>query len=256
MSIGKEFLKQTSYQDFSRTGRRLGDPQPPLELPYDTTQLIPLPAVDTIDVPPLDLRTAIERRRSIRAYAQTPLTPEELSYLLWCTQGIQQETVFNGAATLRTVPSSGAKHAFETFLGIQSVEGLEKGLYRYVASQHALQLIKKDDAIQGELAAVMGKNTFAAKSAVLFVWAAVIERMFWHHGDRGYRNLFLDAGHIGQNLYLAGQQVGCGACGICVFDDAKLNTLLGIDGEEIAALYAGCVGKQRNSEKGKGNGNG
>ena len=80
-------------------------------------------------------------------------------------------------------------------------------------------------------------------AAVTFIWSADIYRMSWRYGERGYRYIFLDAGHVCQNLYLAAQEVGCGVCAVAAFDDAALNRILMIDGERQFAVYLATLGK-------------
>jgi SagB-type dehydrogenase family enzyme len=183
---------------------------------------------------------AIDRRRSVREYAAQPLPQESLSRLLWATQGIKR--VMPGVATLRTVPSAGARHALETFVLANSVEGLEPGLYRYVASRHSL--VARDNSpgvAQRAVKACLGQR-FVESSAATFVWAAVPYRMTWRYGERGYRYLYLDAGHVCQNLYLAAESIGCGVCAIAAFDDEAMDRLVGADGFELFAIYVATVG--------------
>ena len=112
-------------------------PQPPLELPLpEGAALIPLVSREEMQVGPMDVRTAVEARRSLRKYADTPFTLNELTYLLWVSQGVKH--VSNRPATARTVPSAGARHAFETYVLVNRVEGLEPGLYRYMAIENGL----------------------------------------------------------------------------------------------------------------------
>ena len=245
MGIGRDFIKATSGIDFSAYGRMQGEPQPPLELPFEPKTLVDLPRPESIVVNPLDLRDAIEKRRSVRSYSDSPLSIEELSYLLWCTQGIQEYFTFRGEATKRTVPSAGGMHALDTYLAVHRVETLQEGLYRYIASQHKLSLIEAGEAVFKRVADAQGKHLFVYNSAVIFVWAARTDVMYWHQGERGYRNLFLDAGHVGQNLYLACEQTGCGICEICVFDDNEQNNAIGVDGEQVTAILAASVGKKK-----------
>jgi SagB-type dehydrogenase family enzyme len=84
----------------------------------------------------------------------------------------------------------------------------------------------------------------SAGNAALFIWTAVPYRMAWRYGDRGYRYLHLDAGHSCQNLYLAAEAVGCGACALGAFDDGLMNRVLGIDGVEQFTIYTASVGKK------------
>ena len=83
-----------------------------------------------------------------------------------------------------------------------------------------------------------------AASAVTFIWVAVVHRMAWRYGQRGYRYLHLDAGHACQNLYLAAESVGCGVCAIAAFDDEDVSRVLGLDGEDQFAIYVATVGKK------------
>ena len=135
---GRIFMEKTKYRYLTPSDQEKHLPQPPLEVPPDPEKpVFGLPKPETIDVPSLDLRTAIEERHSVRVYEKEPLTIPELGFLLWCTQGVKK--VAGTSATFRTVPSAGARHALETYLLINDIEGLEPGLYRYLALTHRLQ---------------------------------------------------------------------------------------------------------------------
>ncbi|MDO8726664.1 MAG: SagB/ThcOx family dehydrogenase [Candidatus Methanoperedens sp.] len=130
-SIGKEFIEKTKFQHLDRSDQSRNIPQPPLEMEYDASrQVIDLPAPENIKIRSFDLREAIEGRRSIRTYSKVPLTIEELSYLLWVTQGVVKVTP---GATFRNVPSAGSRHALETYLLINNVRGVPEGMYRFLA---------------------------------------------------------------------------------------------------------------------------
>ena len=85
---------------------------------------------------------------------------------------------------------------------------------------------------------------FILRSGAVFLWTAVPYRMTWRYGERGYRDLHLDAGHVCQNLYLAAEAVGCGVCAIAAFDDDRMNELLGINGTDQFLIYLATVGKK------------
>jgi SagB-type dehydrogenase family enzyme len=239
---GKEFMEKTKYGHLGESDQRKGISQPPLELPNDRGgATIALPEPSTIDVGSYDLREAIEGRRSVRVYSPEALTLDELSWLLWATQGVQ--TVRPGA-TLRTVPSAGARHAFETYVLVNRVEGLEQGLYRFMASEHKLRVIDLEPGLDDRVTAASLKQAIVKNSAVTFIWVAVPYRMNWRYDERGYRYLHLDAGHVCQNLYLASEAVGCGACALGAYDDDAVNALLGLDGVEQFVIYMAPVGKK------------
>lgn len=232
-----------TYQDAGELpGQRRGLPAPLLELPVPANApLIRLPDPALATPAPLDFLQLVNARRSHRAYRPEPLALAELSYLLWCTQGVQK--VEPGIRTMRTVPSAGARHAFETLALVNDVEGLAPGMYRFVASQHALvDLQFKPERIERMIDGFRNVNLLL-QSAVVLLWIAVVERMTWKFGARGHRYLLLDAGHICQNLYLACGSIGCGTCAIGSFDDEEVNAALGLDGEQQLLVYAASVGK-------------
>jgi len=242
--IGEEFIEKTKHKYLEPSDQQKGSPQPPLELPFDKSKrLIDLPDPRSIQVDPVDLRKAIENRRSIREYSTQSLTMSELSFLLWCTQGIKEVTT--RPATSRTVPSAGARHAFETYMLVNRVEGLQSGLYRFLAMEHKLIEINLEPSIAEKVAEALMGQQLVKTGAVIFIWTAVAYRMKWRYVERGYRYLHLDAGHVCQNLYLAGEAVKIGVSAIGAFDDDGLNRLLGIDGKEQFAIYCAAVGKRK-----------
>jgi SagB-type dehydrogenase family enzyme len=243
LPAGREFMEKTKYRYLPRSDQEEGLPQPPLELTADRNRpIIDLPSPETLDVPPFDLRTAIERRRSIRSYIREPLTLADLAFLLWCTQGVRH--VAGTYATFRTVPSAGARHAFETYLLVNDGEGLEAGLYRYLALSNRLQQIDTDPELHIRVAEACLDQQFIMRCGVVFLWIAVPYRMTWRYGERGYRELHKDAGHVCQNLYLAAEAINCGVCAIAAFDDDAMNAILGLDGAEQFLIYLATVGKR------------
>ncbi len=241
-SIGKQFMVQTSKTRLAPSEQSQNLPQPPLELAYPAGEVIPLPRPDEIDLGHVDLRDVIESRRSLRKYSEDSLSIKELSFLLWCTQGVKK--VSRRPATLRTVPSAGARHSFETILLVNRVSGLVPGLYRFLAIEHALVRLDMPDDIAARVTDACEHQEHVASSAVTFIWAAVFERMRWRYGQRGYRYLHLDAGHVCQNLYLAAEAINCGVCAIAAFDDDALNQVLGLDEDEQFVVYVGSLGKK------------
>lgn len=242
-SIGPEFLTRTKQRNMPLSAQKQGLPQPPLELNYPATaHLIDLPQAGELIFPAVDVRDAIERRASLRTYSDRPLKKTELTLLLWLTQGVKQ--VNDRPATQRTVPSAGARHAFETYLLVNRVTGLTPGLYRYIALEHALIELNLANTLSADISHACLDQSQVANSAVTFFWVAVVERMMWRYPERGYRYLFLDAGHICQNLSLTAEVLGCGTCALGAFDDDQLNALLGLDGEKLFVAYGATVGKK------------
>jgi SagB-type dehydrogenase family enzyme len=242
-NTGKEFMEKTQYRYLDMSDQSMGYPQPELEKGVeDTDRVIDLSLPKSIEIEDTGLRKAIEKRTSIRNYSSEPLSIEELSYLLWCTQGVKE--VVRDVVTFRTVPSAGARHALETYILVNNVEGLEKGLYRFLPIEHKLVEVDMSKDIADRVKQGCLDQTFVKTSAVTFIWTAVAYRMAWRYGQRGYRYLHLDAGHTCQNLYLSAASVGCGVCAIAAFLDEEINPVIGVDGENEFVIYVATVGKK------------
>lgn len=241
-TIGVQFMEQTRVADIVGTEKEKGLPLPPPQMPAEAgAQLIALPEPDLLADQNINFLELVEVRATARRYSDRTLTLKELSYLLWCTQGVKM--VSPHGVTMRNVPSAGARHAFETYLFIQNVEGLNAGLYRFLALEHALLPVDLTPKIAPVIQEAFYGRPMIERCAVLFIWTAVAQRMVYAYGPRAYRYLHLDAGHVCQNLYLAAHTVQCGTCAIGHYDDEKTNAALGLDGTEQFTIYAASVGK-------------
>jgi len=242
-NTGKEFIEKTKYKHLDASDQTKGLAPPPVELQYDKkSTIINLPTPKEIKIKDKELREVIGNRRSIRSYSNKPLSLDELSYLLWCIYGVKE--VVSGYNTLRTVPSAGARHAFEIYLLVNNVENLANGIYRFIATEHKLVEIIKNTKIADDISDACLGQEFIKSSAVTIFWVAVPYRMNWRYSERGYRYLFLDAGHSCQNLYLGAESIDCGVCAIAAFSDDDLNRVLDFDGEEQFVIYLATVGKK------------
>jgi SagB-type dehydrogenase family enzyme len=242
------FLKDSIRKkiDFSKTDQNRGIPVPPIEKPYPTEAVkidLPKPG-QWKQIKGIDLISAIGNRKSRRAYTKTPLTLDEISFLLWATQGVRGR-VTEGHA-YRTVPSAGCRHAFETYLAVLNVESLEPGIYRYLPLSHQLIFLFVDEHLAEELMAAAFWQPYPGNAAVTFIWTAIPYRMEWRYGLAAHKVMAIDAGHVCQNLYLACEAIHAGTCAIAAYDQEALDRLLGIDGEEEFAMYLAPVGKVRN----------
>lgn len=241
--------EEDPYEAFE-SDQELKRPQPPLvKAPMrDETARISLPR-DFENLPlKNDLVSLIKDRRSARVYTGEKMTLRELSFLLWATQGVQ---AIRGRsyATLRTVPCGGARHEFETYLVVQNVEGLVPGAYHYLPMEHALEFLHPVENLPEAISASLCDQKWAAKANVVFYWAMVAYRAEWRYGIYAHRVALIDAGHIGQNLYLACTGLGIGCCGIAAFSHSDCNRLFGLDGDEEYTVYTAPVGTVRDSDK-------
>lgn len=242
----RSFLKDHVRQqiDFSQTPQSQRIPAPPLQKPCPPeSRRITLPdgAEALVRLGAMPIGEAIKRRESVRCYTGEPLTLEELSALLWSTQGVRE--VISNTCALRTVPSAGARHAFETYLAVMRVESLEPGLYRYLPFDGQLAQLAVDAQIGKKVALACLGQDFVAKAASIFFWTAVPARMEWRYDRAAHKVIALDAGHVCQNLYLACTAMGMGTCAVAAYDQDDCDELLGVDGGEEFTVYIAPVGK-------------
>lgn len=182
---------------------------------------------------------AVGRRRSVRDFRRSPVSTEDLSQLLWASQGV---TKVMGEYALRSAPSAGALYPVETYLSVQMVEGIEPGIYHYGVREHELELLQPGDFRAGVAKAALNQG-FLAEAAVVFAWTAVFARSKWKYKERAYRYVYLDAGHIAQSVALAAVALGLGSCQIAALYDDEVNAILGVDGKEESVVYMTALGR-------------
>lgn len=235
-----EQTKQTRARRFF-TGREAErEPLPPLSKEYAAEEI----ALSSV-FPPKGLRVeeAIRLRRSQREYLAKPLSLEELSRLLYHANGITGTTEAYGLRDypLKAAPSAGGLTPIELYPVVNSVEALEPGLYYYHARRHSLQLLKRGD-FRKRIAELCLEQDFLAEAAVVVLLSAVYERSRWKYGERAYRYVHLDAGHVSQNLLLEAVALGLGACCVGAFFDDEVNGFLGLEGSREFTVLGVAVG--------------
>jgi SagB-type dehydrogenase family enzyme len=178
-------------------------------------------------------------RRSRRNYnSQNPLNLSILSNLLWATQG---KTENIGEVNLRTTPSAGGLYPIETYLNVRFVENLQPGIYHFRPQFFDLEFLKSGDHSKMLSQAALHQEMIES-AQITFIWTAIVERSKWKYLQRAYRYIYLDAGHIAQNLYLSGEALGLGVCGIGAFIDDEVAEVVGIDETEEIVVYLASVG--------------
>lgn len=246
----REFLK-TDFKVLKgiQTGAAKGEPQPLAEKEAEAGKvLIELPAPDKNVVTKENVFQCIGDRKSVRTYTDEKLTIEELSYLLWATQGVRGQN--DKGKYMRTVPSAGATNTFETYLFIKNVIGLEQGIYRYQPFEHRLVFLKKVDDITKMIDEMtMAERQpflpyFAGKAAVIFAWSTIPYRSEWKFDIQAHKKILIDVGHVCQNLYIAGESIEAGVCAIGIYDQEMMDELLDLDGDEELVIYLASVGRK------------
>jgi SagB-type dehydrogenase family enzyme len=238
--IGYRFWAETKH----RRGRIKGGP---LDWDAKPDTYKTYPGLPRTKLPPpcpgkgMSFEEVLLARHSARSYAGNPLSLSELSYLLKYSTGLTRR---ERGHEFRVVPSAGALYPIETYLCVNRVEGLDQGAYHYDIRDHALERLR--DGYLGEtMAASALDQAMVSDSALTFVWTAFFPRPMWKYGQRSFRYVGLDAGHIAQNLALACASQGLAACHIAAFYDDEVNALLGLDGVDESVIYMTSVGRPR-----------
>lgn len=266
---GRDFQAATRYDRHSLGNHRLDrHARPSTFKAYPEAEVVPLPA-PTGDAPPGGADRAATHpeptptfwdtvlgRRSVRTFADAPLTLGGLSRLLWASTGV---TRIAPNHLYRAAPSAGGLYPIETYVAVRSVEGLAPGLYHYRVARaerdaegpgervfpgegHCLERLGDHD-VSRELAEAALHQGMVTHAAAVFIWTAVYERSRWKYRERAYRYIYLDAGHIAAQLSLAAVALGLGTCQIGAFFDEEVDGIVGVDGEDEGTLYLTAVGR-------------
>lgn len=172
---------------------------------------------------------AISRRRSVREYQDRDLDLEDLSQLLWAAQGITLPK-----KGFRSAPSAGALYPLEFYV----VTG--EGIFHYAPFEHALELMHKGD-VRVELAKAAVDQEWVREAPASIVIAGVFERTTQKYGLRGERYVYMEAGHVAQNIYLQAESLNLGTVVVGAFYDEEVQKLLKLP-EDHRPLYIMPVG--------------
>ena len=183
----------------------------------------------------VSIEEALLKRRSIREYTRNPLNLQEISQLLWAAQGITDPRGF------RTAPSAGALYPLEVYVVVGDVETLVKGIYQYRPQEHNLKKVLQGDRREELSAAALGQESVGS-AALNIVITAVYERTTEKYGERGFRYVHMEAGHLAQNVYLQATALDLGTVTIGAFFDEQVIEVLNLS-ENEQPLYIMPVGK-------------
>jgi SagB-type dehydrogenase family enzyme len=239
--IGDLYHEETKYRREAMPRGELDwahQPSPYKEFPH-TLRYFPISPPDQKGGKPL--WGVIAQRRSSRQYSDQSITFCELSQLLWATQGI---TSREWGFEFRAAPSAGALYPIETYLVVNWVEEIPSGLYHYNIKEAQLVLLREGHFGSDLSHAGLGQEMLGEASCV-FIWTAIVERSKWKYRERAYRYIYMDVGHIGQNLYLAATSLNLGCCTVGAFFDEEVDRLIGVDGKREISVYLGAVGRPR-----------
>ncbi len=242
--LAEHYHEQTKH---SRTSILGGGPldfstRPTVFKEYPQAELIELP-------PPMEEaglsvdRAVAASRRSASSFSSQAMSLEELSTILFMTNGVTSTlNTVRGTYYLRSAPSAGALYPTVTYIFVQNVTGLERGLYHYAAKEHALHRLTDEGIAVEDLAGAVPRHSLIREAPVTFLFTSVFFRSGWKYHDRAYRYCCLDAGHLAVQAHLASASLGYAGKLIGRFDDSAINRLLDFDETEEACMLIMPVG--------------
>ena len=237
-NIGERFQNKTKYdRERLPKGSLAWDKKPETYKEYPDARKVPLAKPGKCGE--LSLYEAILRRKSQRQFINAPISLDSLSCLLWASSGIQRKEI---GFEFRTAPSAGGLYPIETYVIVHAVEGLGKGVYHYNVKHNHLEELKQGDFREAAARAALDQ-IMCARAAVVVVWTAVFERSVWKYQQRAYRYVYLDVGHMAQNLALTSTSLGLGCCQVGALFDNEVNEIVGVDGVGESVLYMSVIGQ-------------
>jgi SagB-type dehydrogenase family enzyme len=200
------------------------------------------PEKEGIKLPPprhdgtFSLDRALAERRSVRVIKDEPIMIEEVSQLLWATQGVSDTKTGH-----RTVPSAMAVYPVEVYLIAGKVKTLPAGIYHYAPQGHLLVQKAAGDNIKEFCATAVSRQEWVTRVPAIVIITGVKERMTNKTGERGAPWVYVEAGLAAQNFFLEAVALGLGSTYVGGFEPDKVSSFLRLSpGEEpIAVLPVG-----------------
>jgi len=236
-TVGDNFQFETKYVRNRKLSSSLNwANRPEIYKNYPSNKIVQLP--NNFHHSTVSFTEVIQKRKSVRFFSTLPLSKEDLAFLLWASTGIQRT---EHGYDYRTTPSAGALYPIETYIAVNNVEDITEGIYHYNIKNHFLEEIKLG-SFGDKIAHAALDQEMCTEASVVFIWTAIFRRSKWKYSQRAYRYIYLDAGHIAQNLALAAVSLTCGSCQVGAFFDDEINSIMDVDGTEESAICLSVVG--------------
>jgi SagB-type dehydrogenase family enzyme len=181
------------------------------------------------------IEQALKERRSIRTYGNGPITLQQVAQLLWAAQGI---TSVNG---FRTSPSAGGLYPLDIYVICGNINTLPTGVYHYNPKNHSLKLLVKGDKRKNLAIAALNQTTIQNGNADIVITGTYMKTIE-KYGQRGKRYVYMEAGHVAENIYLQAVSLGIGTVSIGAFNDTAVKSILNIS-NNTDPLYIMPIGK-------------
>jgi len=239
--LGMDVRPSYRFHQETKINQRPNQPDPSAWPPEWTTIYYKgYPRLPALQLPKASLKKSIslvstlERRESARAFSSTPLSLQQLSTLLYYAAGLRKPDM--GGEVRRFYPSAGARYPLEVYPVALRVTDVQPGLYHYYVRQHALEILELNDEMKLELSPTLSADWMHKASLVLAV-SAVFARNQMKYGERGYRHILVEAGHMCQNVYLVATAIGLSCCSVGGFVDTFWNSQIDLD-DRLEAIVA------------------
>jgi SagB-type dehydrogenase family enzyme len=254
----KSQISDTDYKLSSDMSLGVSQPQFQKTIP-ENSPIINLPEINSETAPKADFFTCTSSRISRRQYSDEPMSLFELSFLLWCTQGVKKviggyrKYLKDGSGRNYLRPVAVAGNSYETYLYINNVEGIQNGIWRYLPLSHQIVFLKNVENLQDRISDTFTNpsqnQSYTAKAPVIFFWACTPYKGEWACGAASHKNMLLELGYISHQLYLAAEALGCGCCAIGGYYQEKADELIGVDGIDEFTVLCSSVGYVLHEEK-------
>jgi SagB-type dehydrogenase family enzyme len=196
---------------------------------------------------PLALDHTLDRvlraRASRRDFSETPLELAQLGTVLHYAFGVRKTIrAYNTRDfPVRYAPTSGGLQSNELYLVVNSVEGIPKGLYHYAAHDHSLDLLDQGN-MRRKMVTFCQRQEWIQYASVILIVTGNRERLEWKYGTRAHSFMHMDAGFLGENVYLTATALGLRASALAGFSEDAVNDLLRIDGHNELAMLLFPIG--------------
>ncbi len=238
------FHKKTKILSFPKEEAKEKIPESWIKINYKSYPRFKQVALPNPESLKINLDEVIKSRRSRREFDNGSIDFKKLSSLILYSVGITYVNKKDKNNKLRAYPSAGGRYPIEIYLIVNKINFLDKGLYHFNVKEKTLELL-----LNGNLSkkiAKLANQDFIEESSVVFLLTGVLDRTRVKYEDRGLRYIYMECGHITQNLYLISEALNLSCCSIGGFVDDKINKLLDLQYSSEKILYLIAVGNKKN----------
>lgn len=195
--------------------------------------------------PTMRLCHALAKRRSVRRFSDRPVDLGRMVSILENAYGVTGQISHPEhpeiVQPLRAAPSGGALYPIELYVAALNVAGLSDAIYHVQINQRCLEMCRPGP-IAPSLEPLVLMPYGRLDAPCLLILTARWERTLAKYGERGYRFILLDAGHVAQNVLLVAASLGLGGLPIGGFLDDDLSEALRLDPRQEPAIYVIALG--------------